>query len=354
MKFHFNLFSEHTSVVGVAFGDAHVRALELSGSSGSAQVTAFAEAALPKGVLDSDGKVDVDGLAHVLEGMYTKPAKGKFTTTDVAINLPEARCFVRVIHVSPMTDNEIDAAVPFEAESYIPVPIDQVYLDWQRLGETDGRVALLLMASPKVFVDQLLAAVSKAHLTAVAVEVESAALARVLIPAGDVHSVLVADMKAASTDLIVIERGAIQFTSTVPFGGNNLTDALAKGLEVPPKRAEEIKTEVGFGNTADYPNLKTLLVPVMSSLIAEMKQVMTFHDQHAAERINKIVLVGGGARLKNLSELLQGELSVGGDVAVEVGDPTVNVHVELPAGLAADALLPYTAALGLAMRGVSL
>lgn len=354
MKFHLNLFKNHSDVVGVAIGDAHVRALQLKGRLAAATVESYAEAVLPKTIFDAAGKIDVEGLAHLFENLFLKPAQGKFTTRDVAVNLPEAKCFVRVIHIASMSDSEIEAAVPFEAESYIPVPIDQVYLDWQRLEEVDGKVALLLVASPKEYVDQVLTAIRGANLTPVAVEVESQGLARALVPDGTKENVLIADMKASGTDLIMIEHGSIQFTSTIPVGGVAITDAIAHGLDVPAKRAEEIKAEAGLGSTEEYPNLKTLLVPVMNSFVAEIKQVMAFHDQHSQEKIAKLVLVGGSAGLKSLPEFLQESLDPSRSLLVELGDPTINVKVTLPSSISGTAVLPYTAALGLAMRGLSL
>lgn len=351
MKFHF--FHQHTNLVGLAIGDTHIRALQLKGALASAQLEGFGEVELPKGTFNSEGKVDADGLARALENLLAKPQKGRFTSKDVAVNLPEAKCFVRVIHVSEMSDAEIDAAVPFEAESYIPVPIDQVYLDWQRLGAVDGRVELLLVASPKDFVDAVLSGVQQAGLTPVSLEVQSLCLARALVAPGTAESMLIVDMKGSGTDLVMVERGHIQFSSTIPIAGASITDAVAKGLDVPPKRAEEIKAIAGFGNTEEYPNLKTLLLPVMNSLVAEIKQVMTFHAQHSSERITKVLLVGGSARLKGLTEFLTESLGEKEGLVVQLAGPTVNVHVALPEELDGDKILPYAAAVGLAMKGLT-
>ncbi len=352
MKFKFNisLFKEKHESAGVAIGDAHIRVMQLTGSLAEAHLQAFAESALPKTIVTADGKVDEQSLAATLEKLFLKPTFGMFTTRDVSVNLPEAKCFVRVIHVSPMSDSEIDAAVPFEAESYIPIPIDQVYLDWQRLGEKDGRVELLLVASPKVFVDQVLRAVKRAGLTPVALEVGSQALARALVPIGEENSMLIIDMKATGTDLSMVERENIQFTSTIPIAGASVTEAIAKGLDVEAARAEEIKEQAGLANTEEYPNLKTLLLPVVNSFVSEIKQVLAFHDQHSAAQVTKIYLVGGSARLKHLPELLTEALSDRPNLTVQVADPTVNIHMDVPEKLGNGAILAYAGAVGLAMR----
>lgn len=350
MKFFKHIFTRQNETVGVALGDTHIRCMQLTGPVSAARVLGFAEAELPKTVFGVESGVDSEGLARVLELLFNKQQYGQFTTRDVAINLPESNCFVRVIHVAPMTDSEIDAAVPFEAESYIPIPVDQVYLDWKRLGEVNGRVELLLVASPKDFVDKVLKAVDLAGLTPVSVEVQSEALARSVVPVGSRETLLIADMKAARTDLIMVERGSIQFTSTIPIAGQSLTEAIAKGLELQPKRAEEIKTQAGFANTTEYPNLKMLLLPVLQNLVNEIKQVLTFHDQHSTEKVTRVLLVGGAARLAHVVEFVQEALSDREGLVVQLADPTVNIHMDIPEGLADNKILAYAPTIGLAMR----
>jgi Tfp pilus assembly PilM family ATPase len=90
---------------------------------------------------------------------------------------------------------------------------------------------------------------------------------------------------------------------------------------------------------------------VANSLIAEIKQVMAFHDQHSTVAIGKIILVGGTAKLKHLAEFIKESLVDRPGLEVLQGDPTVNIHVTLPAELMGEAILPYVAVVGLAMRG---
>lgn len=352
MKFSFNIFKGRTDLVGLAIGDAHVRAMQLVRDTSGVQVKGYAEASLPKTIFDISGGVDAEGLSRVFEKLFSKPSDGEFTTRDVAVNLPESKCFVRLIHVSPMSDAELDEAVIFEAESYIPVPIDQVYIDWQRVEEVNGRLAILLMASPKVFVDKVLAAVSGAGLVCRVVEVESQGVARAIMPIGDKTSALIVDIKALGTDLIMVERESIQFTSTILIAGSNFTQAIAKGLDVAEARAEEIKIQAGFGNTEEYPNLKTLLLPVMNSWLAELNKVLLFHDQHSTDKIDRIVLVGGAAGTKNLVDYLKSSITDRPDLKIELGDPTVNIKLTLPKTLSGDRVLAWVAAVGLAMKGL--
>ncbi len=352
MKLIPQLFSHEERPIGVALGDAHIRAVQLGGTATAATVIGFGQVDLPKTIFDAEGRADVEGLARLFENLLLRPSFGKFSTRDVSINLPEGRCFVRLIHIALMSDDEIAAAVPFEAESYIPVPIDQVYLDWQKLGESEGKIALLLVASPKSYVDPILQSLHQAGVTPVAVEVESQGLARALVAVGNTDAVLLADMKASATDLVMVQSGGIQFTSTLSVAGSQITEAIATGLQVSQKDAEQIKATVGFANTEQYPNLKTLILPVLESLVSEIKKVMVFHSQHSTAKVNRLLFVGGWAGLAGLPEYVKANLPEYPELEVTVGDPTVNVHVSLPPELSGTKVLPYAAALGLAMRNV--
>ncbi len=341
--------------IGLAIGESKVRAMQISGDTSKGRIVAFAEAPVQKGVFSTEGLVDSHGFAKSVEMLFNSPLYGKFSGDGVVVNLPESKCFVRAIHMNDMTDSEIDAAVPFEAESYIPVPIDQVYLDWMRIGEQEGRASLLLVASPKSFVDQVLDGLDIAGMRPLALEVESLALVRALIQPGDKETVLIADMRASKTDLIMVERGAVQFTSTIPVAGTGITDSIAKGLEIDTKRAEEIKESAGFRNTEEYPNLKTLILPVLNTFISEVKQVIQFHEQHHETKVVKVLLAGGAAKLKGIDEFVKTSLQEEyKELVVELGDPTVNLHVDLPVDLQSSRILDYATSIGLAMRGFKL
>src|SRR6185295_32077 len=98
-------------------------------------------------------------------------------------------------------------AVMFEAEAYIPLPMDQVYFDWQILGQSEDKMEVLIIASPKDYVDKYLAAMEKIGLTICAVEVESQSVVRTLIKPDMKENILIADLDAYKTALIMVERG---------------------------------------------------------------------------------------------------------------------------------------------------
>ena len=347
----FKLFNKTPKVFGLDISGNSLKVFEFEKKGGATSIKSYTNAPLPKTLINADVITDHATFAHVLKAALEKPLFGRFDTVYAVANLPETKSFVRVIQIPKMSDAEAENAVPFEAESFIPLPIDQVYLDWQKLSESEDKMNILIIASPKDFVDSYLDVLEKSGIKPVALEVESQSCHRALIDPSLKETLLIVDMSANRTSLIMVEDGNLQFTSTIPFAGNSFTDSVAKSLGVSLAKAEIIKYKVGIDNTAEYPNIKTSLLPVLGNLSAEIKNILRFHGEHSDKKVNKIILTGGSARLKNLPEFLAAEFTDLPGMKVEIGNPwhtIANIH---SAAMEDSESLQYTTAIGLAMRG---
>jgi len=109
---------------------------------------------------------------------------------------------------------------------------------------------------------------------------------------------------------------------------------------------------VGIANTPAYPNIKTQLLPVLSSLSGEIKSILKFHNEHSEKEVKRILLVGGGSRLANLPEFLEPQLAEFGGIKVGLGNPWCNLNLAQQPPLDAKESLGYTTAVGLGIRGM--
>jgi len=337
--------------IGIDIAGGSIKAVQLElNAKGGTRIKAYTHALLPKGVIVDDAVLDTKTLSYCLRTALDKPKFGQFSGSRVSASLPEAKSFVRVIHLPRMSDAEVDNAVPFEAESYVPVPMDQVYLDWQKLSEdSTGRMEILLIATPKDGADKLLAVFDKMRLNPQALEVESQSIQRALVKTGDSPTFLISDTDDHKTNLVMVENAKLSFTSSIPFGGNLFTEALSRSLGIAVEKAEKIKQEVGINNTPEYPNLKIALLPILKNLAAEIKNVLQFQTGYSQNPVKKIMLAGGGARLKNIQENLNSEFSDIG-VTVEYANPLLNITEHNEKDLNLDAALDYCTSIGLALR----
>src|SRR5205823_917798 len=126
--------------------------------------------------------------------------------------------------------------------------------------------------------------------------------------------------------------------------GNAFTEAISRSLGVGLLEAEGIKRSIGLADTADYPHLKTSLLPILTNLAAEIKNVLKFHAEHSSQPISRVLLAGGTAKLQHLAEFLAPELD---NMKIEIADPWTNLNLVDPP-LNRYESLSYTTAIGLA------
>lgn len=347
----FSFFKKHQNAFGLDVTGSSFKLLQLKKEGKEAKVLGYSDVSLPKGLIISDAIADPKTFAYLFRQAVLRPQYGKLEGSQVIASLPESKSFVRVIQIPLMSDAETETAVPVEAESFIPLPIDQVYLDWQKLGLKNDKQEVLIIASPKEFVEKYLQILESAGLTVTALEVESQSCHRALVDFNIKPTCLIVDLDAFRTSLIMVEEGNLQFTSSIPIAGSSFTEAIARSLGVSSQKAEMIKRKVGLSNTAEYPNIKTALLPVIGNLVAEIKNIVKFHSEHSQNKVQKIILAGGSAKLKNLAENLSPEFQAEG-LTVEMGKPWMNLpEIKSPPFDEFDSL-SYTTAIGLAMRGM--
>ncbi|MBL8030437.1 MAG: type IV pilus assembly protein PilM [Candidatus Doudnabacteria bacterium] len=345
-------FSKPKSIIGLDVSSGSLKLVEVKSEGKSYILKAFARTPLPRGAILNDSIVDTKTFNFCLKQALDKPQFGRFDTHYINVSLPESKSFLRVIQIPKMSDAEAEAAVPYEAESFIPMPVEQVYLDWQKINEAGDKQNILIIATPREYVDKYLEALDTGGLTASALEAESQSLCRSLIAWNSTETSLIVDIDANRSNLVMVESGGLQFSSTVPIAGGAFTDGLSRSLGVSSVKGEEIKKKVGLSNTTEYPNVKIALMPVLNNLTAEIKNVLKFHSERSERPVEKVILAGGGAKLKGLPEAMQAEFGQEGNIKVEIGDPWKNIESLKSSALSGIESSSWATAIGLALRNI--
>lgn len=356
----FNFFSKTLPSLGLDVSDDSLRIVQLEQKPKEFRLKSFSEAALPKGLVINDAINDVKTFEFLFKQALNKPQYGRFDTSYAVASLPESKSFVRVVQIPQMSDSEAENAVPFEAESFIPMPIDQVYLDWQKIGSVAGqspaeagKMNILMIASPKEFVDKYLDILDKVGIRPVALEVESQSCLRAALSPQSRETSLLVDLAGLRSSLVMIEDGNLQFTSTIPIAGNTFTESIARALGVSSSKAEEIKKKVGIANTTEYPNIKTELLPVLNNLSAEIKNILKFHGEHSEKQVERVIISGSSGKIKNLADFLAPQLLDVGVAKVELANPWQSLNIPQVQQLPGLECLSFITAIGLAARGAN-
>jgi type IV pilus assembly protein PilM len=322
------LFSK--SIVGLDIGTSSVRVLEAHQNGTKWVVQGAGWVDLPKEALET---TKPEARQAFLQDAIKKLFKDTgIKSRNVVTSLSGDSVIVRYVKLPFMSAEELRGAIATEAEQYIPLNIDQVILDFQILGEVQEegqkKLDVLLVAAKNEAVDQHLSALKMAGLTPRIIDVDAFALqnAYELSRAeGGEETVALLNIGASLTTLNVIEGNMTRFTRDIAVAGNDFTREVQKEFNLRFSEAEELKKaqgsitmeedDLGLGSMADKDDrvmrMSDAMMPVLNKLLGEVRRSFDFYETQSRKKtVERIVLTGGTARLKNLNRFLANKLGI--------------------------------------------
>ena len=361
-----NLFSQKTKSFGLDISDLSLKIANVEKKGKNFELVSAGSCAIPKGVIKEGQIQDKIALIKAIK-QGIENVKGKeIKTKSVACCLPEEKSFLDVLHIPVLPEEEIASAVRFEAENHIPVPLEEVYFDFELIPPDQNNVIrksnpakqleILIAATPKNIVDSYFNVLKKAGLRPVVMEVEPLSIVRALVKkAVSTKPFLIIDFGASRTSFIIFSGRSVGFTSTISISSQKLTLVIAKALSVTTKKAEKIKQEQGLqGDKAVFDSV----VPVLTDLTEQIKSHLDYYKSHVpnahtgggSNKMGRILLCGGGARLRGLSDFLTSTFKL----KVEMADLWANLEKpdsKIFSKASSGEFFGFSTAFGLALRG---
>lgn len=358
------IFQRKQHFLGIDIGTSSIKAVELGNVGGRPKLETFGYVERSFDIIKSDNAQNQSALAVLLKEMLKQ---ARATTDKVVAALPSFAVFTSIISLPVMTEKDLLAAIRWEAKKFVPMPLDEMILDWRILKggirpqenknaktapETQkpkGKdLKILLTAAPKGLVKRYLTTFKEANLQLVSLETEAFALERSLI-GSDPSPVLLIDIGTNATDMSVIVNGIPQLNRSIDVGGEAMTRAIMNSLTIDHARAEQFKRDFGLNRTTANDQVPRTMEFVIGSIINEVKYCLNLYQSQEPLPVEKIVLAGGSAFLAGLPEYLSRVLNN----KVVVGDPWSRVITPTELQPMLQELAPrFAVAIGLAMRQI--
>lgn len=259
----------------------------------------------------SEKTKDYSYLTDNIRQLIERNTVGNLPSNHVVIGVPTSRTFSRTFSLPASQEKNIDEAVEIEAEQYIPLPIDVLYIDYEIIDRDKDQLQVVMSAIPKTLVDTVVAAAWEADLRPVAVEPSINAAARLLEMTEEGHlTTLIVDIGQASTDIAVLSRGAIRVTGGVNIGGNTFTLNISNKLKVPLNNAHQLKVLSGLLLGPRQEKITGALKPSLDKITTEIRKVVRFYAERLGEsdKVDQVLIVGAGSNMPGIGEFYTNEL----------------------------------------------
>lgn len=363
-----NILSKHIYDVeppafGLDISDFLLKIALLKPQGKNFTLASFQETHIPEGIVQNNEIKKPDELLKIFSESV-KNAKGeKIKTKFVTATIPERKSFLRIIQLPKMPEEEIKQAIKFEMEANIPLSLNEAYFDWQALGESSkiNHRDILVAVAPKSVVDPYLELIKNAGFIPKALELESIAMSRSIIPNLKTEKpVLIVNLSATQINFTIFSGQAPRFSSSISTASrNHLTYYISQYMKMSTEEAEKIKRSVGLDKTKYEGRVFRALEPAIKSLINQIQDYSDYYSSHPQHehtetaKISKIILCGGDANLIGIAPYISKALKL----PVELGNPWSNIlpesHKET-AIMSYEKSLAFTPCLGVALKGAYL
>jgi type IV pilus assembly protein PilM len=342
------------SMVGVDIGSSSVKAVELQGKGSDLQLLNLGFETLQADSVVDGQIMELNAVSNAISSIFNEH---KIKTTKVAAGVNGHSVIVKNIVLPQMTEDELQESFAWHAEEHIPFDISDVNLDYHVMNRSDDAINVLLAACKRDKIANLKQAIQLAGKQPSVVDVDAFALQNCYELNYDPqpgHVVALLNIGASTTNINILNGVRSVFTRDATFGGNQYTSLLQKELGLTFDQAEAVKRGMPMPEGVEQRDISPILDTVSDILALEIQKTMDFYRATVEEgesTVEKILVSGGGSKLKGLVEFLSRRF----EVPVDMFDPFRKIKVD-SRGFDPEymrEIVPEMAiAVGLALRGV--
>lgn len=358
-----SFFKSDTIAVGVDLGSSSVKIVELEKKDGVLELKNYA---IAHGK-DEFIKPGASGVISESAGLAVKKTLdgAKIRCSKVNVAVPSFSSLITTIEIPMMPENEIELIVRTEAPKYIPVKLSDVIYGWQLIEQVvpqkaekkeeeknnfsgkkkEEKVHVLIVAIMKEISDQYNKVLSENELSIDSLEIDAFSLTRALV-ADDPGSYLIMDIGHKVCNMVAVSNKNVLLNRTVDVAGDKVTKVIANSLGVDEQRAEKMKVEKGMKIDSEGINVTTQILSILIGEVQRTKDVLA--KKYPTVELQRIILSGGGAKLKGLREFIERETKL----EIVVGNPFLNISCpeDIKESVAENGSI-LAIAMGLAMLG---
>ncbi len=347
------------SVIGIDIGSSAIKVVQLRRKKGRAVLETYGELAIgPYGGVEIGRVAQLSG-EKLIEAFNDLLRESHVTTKSGGLAIPLASSLITFITVPSVNEKQLAEMITLEARKYIPVPINEVMLDWsiipkdETLPEDTDSVSVQAQPVPVTVrnaevqtpanaatqgqnqsqsqpqaqsqvqaqtqstgntTEVLVVAIHNESLTGYQTlmnrigvttsffEIELFSAVRAVLERG-VQPQMIVDMGAGSTKLYIIERGILRASHIINRGSQDITLAISKSMGIPVNEAENLKRVYGLQGGPEYKELAEVITLNLDYIFYEANRVLLNFQRKHNKAISKVFLTGGGVLMKGFVDL---------------------------------------------------
>lgn len=231
----------------------------------------------------------------------------KLPKTDVYLSLPEEVVSTKVIYLPPLSDAELASAIDWQAEQHIPIPLNQLSLEYEVLyrpqkKDKDQPMRVLLVGTRKNIVELYTDVFVSLGIQPKIMETQIFSIIRALGFEASDPTTLIVHLGADNTQLAIIDQTELKLATNKKGGGTILTKAIQQAVSnVTPQQAEEYKHTYGMQSEQLQGKIAQILMPALEPLVQEIVKTLRYYNNEQPQSpVTRLLLTGGTAQMPGI------------------------------------------------------
>jgi type IV pilus assembly protein PilM len=348
------MFGRKSSVAGLDIGSSSIKMVELEGKANNLSLVSLGYENLPDDTIVDGQIMELNVVSDVIQNVCTNH---QVNANQVVTGVSGHSVILKNIVLPPMSKDELEESIDWHAEEHIPYDLSDVSLDYQITGSTSNSTNVLIAACKRDRIENIRQAVQLAGKQPVVIDVDTFALQNCYelnYHPDESQVVTLLNIGASTMNVNIVKGTTSLFTRDITLGGNQFTDVLQRSLGLSFQQAESVKRGSKDAANVEDAQIEPLISNVTEIVAMEIQKTFDFYRATSEDNrtaVQKILISGGGSKLKGLAQDLSKRL----ELPVEVLDPFRSINVDsrkFDSGYLNDIMPEMAVAVGLAMRGV--
>ena len=297
-------------------GTTAIRIVQLTKSGDAWNLTRYASVPVDIRVSNSDSPDDQKKLGELIT---TAIGQSGVRTKDVVLGIPSNRMFATVVELPDMSRQELESTIKYQADQYVPMAHDESKVDWALIGKSPNDPAkneVLLASVANSFSEARLDLVEGLGLNVLAIEPDSLALTRSLLPANAKGGRLIIDFGDFATDLVMTLDDAPRLIRSIPTGFNTLIKAATQNLNIKDQQAAQFIAKFGVQPDKLEGQIARALDTTMDQFITEVaKSVKFFQNKYPNVPVGAVLVSGYGATIPGFTDYVSTKIGIPTQIA---------------------------------------
>ncbi len=273
--------------------------------------------ALERGTIVNGEIKNANALLKAIKKLLKTAKPSAISTNNCFLSIPENKVFTHIFHVPiGLKNDDIEDFLLNQSEGIIPFNRETVISDYEVVEVTAKEKIIFYAAAPQKLVNDILAILKQAKLNVLLIELESLSSARSLLSkAATKDANMIIDIGGNFSNIAIYDKQGLKLTVSIPLAGNQFTKEIRSKTKLTIAKATELKMKKGLTST-NKKGVKALQ-DSLDKIIEEIVRSAKYFEEISGQKIKKLILVGGSAKMPGIIEYLTGKTGL----TVELGNP---------------------------------